>query len=75
MAINLDAIRAKLGDLQKNTGKSEKQENLWKPEGTQVIRIVPYQFNTENPFNELYFHYEFVIAPLFGSIIFISIIN
>ena len=27
MAINLDAIRAKLGDLQKNTGKSEKQEN------------------------------------------------
>ena len=59
MAINLDSIRAKLVDLQKNTGKSEKQENLWKPEGTQVIRIVPYQFNTENPFNELYFHYEF----------------
>lgn len=60
MAINLDAIRAKLGDLQKNTGKGERQDTLWKPEaGTQVIRIVPYQFNKDNPFNELYFHYEF----------------
>ena len=60
MAINLDSIRAKLSDLQKNTGKGEKQDNLWKPEpGTQVIRIVPYQFNKDNPFNELYFHYEF----------------
>jgi len=60
MAINLDAIRAKLGDLQKNTGKGERQDTLWKPEpGTQVVRIVPYQFNKDNPFNELYFHYEF----------------
>lgn len=60
MAINLDAIRAKLGDLQKNTGKGDRQDALWKPEaGTQVIRIVPYQFNKDNPFNELYFHYEF----------------
>ena len=49
MAINLDAIRAKLGDLQKNTGKGERQDTLWKPEpGTQVVRIVPYQFNKDN---------------------------
>lgn len=60
MAINLDSIRAKLSDLQKNTGKGERQDTLWKPEpGTQVIRIVPYQFNKDNPFSELYFHYEF----------------
>lgn len=60
MAINLESIKAKLNDLQKNTGKGERQDTLWKPEaGTQVIRIVPYQFNKDNPFNELYFHYEF----------------
>jgi len=57
MAINLDAIRAKLNSLQTVTSKSN---NLWKPEpGTQVVRIVPYQHNRENPFIELYFHYNF----------------
>jgi hypothetical protein len=56
MAIDLDAIRKKLNNLQNQTGK---QNNLWKPEpGKQTIRIVPYQFNKDNPFQELYFHYN-----------------
>jgi hypothetical protein len=56
MAIDLDAIRRKLNNLQTQTGR---QDNLWKPEpGKQQIRIVPYQYNKENPFQELYFHYD-----------------
>jgi len=56
MAINLDAVRQKLSQLQNVTTK---QNNLWKPEpGAQQIRIVPYQHNRENPFLELYFHYN-----------------
>ena len=56
MAIDLNAIRKKLNNLQTTTGK---QNNLWKPEpGKQTIRIVPYQYNKDNPFQELYFHYN-----------------
>ena len=56
MAINLDAIKAKLNQLQTTNTKTS---NLWKPEpGKQVIRIIPYQHNKDNPFNELYFHYD-----------------
>lgn len=55
MAIDLDAIRKRLNSLQNKTGQ---QNNLWKPEpGKQQVRIVPYQFNKDNPFIELYFHY------------------
>lgn len=57
MAINLDAIKQKLNSLQNVTSKTN---NLWKPEpGTSVVRIIPYQHNRENPFLELYFHYDF----------------
>ena len=56
MAINLDAIKAKLNQLQTTNNRTS---NLWKPEpGKQIIRIVPYQHNKDNPFNELYFHYD-----------------
>ena len=56
MAIDLDAIRKKLNNLQTQTGK---QNNLWKPEpGKQTIRIVPYQYDKDNPFRELFFHYN-----------------
>ena len=66
MAINLDAIKQKLNSLQNVT---QKQNNLWKPEpGAQVVRIVPYQHNRENPFIELYFHYNFggksILSPM-----------
>jgi len=56
MALDLDAIRRKLNNLQNQTGK---QNNLWKPEpGKNQVRIVPYQHNKENPFLEMYFHYD-----------------
>ena len=55
MAIDINAIRGRLNKLQ-NTQK--KSDALWKPEfGKQTVRIVPYKFNPENPFIELYFHY------------------
>jgi hypothetical protein len=42
--------------LQNNTKKSD---HIWKPvNGKSVIRIVPYKFNKDNPFIELYFHYN-----------------
>ena len=51
MAINLDAIKAKLNQLQTSNNRTS---NLWKPEpGKQIIRIVPYQHRKDNPFNEL----------------------
>jgi len=56
MSIDLNAIRNRLKNLQTtNTRKSY----LWKPEpGKTRIRIVPYAFNKENPFIEIYFHYN-----------------
>jgi hypothetical protein len=56
MAIDLNAIRNKLNQLQTQTTR---QNNLWKPEpGKQQIRIVPYQHDKANPFQEMYFHYD-----------------
>jgi len=56
MAIDLNAIKQKLNEL--NTTNS-RRNNLWKPSaGEQIIRIVPYQYDTSNPFRELYFHYD-----------------
>jgi len=56
-AINLDAVRERLAKLT----KSKKNSNLtWKPtDKEQTIRIVPYKFQPDNPFIELYFHYNF----------------
>jgi hypothetical protein len=56
MGINLDAIKNRLNKLQ-NTQK--KTVELWKPApGKHQVRLVPYKFNKENPFIELYFHYN-----------------
>lgn len=55
-AINLDAIKSRLNKLQ-NTQRTTVE--LWKPApGKHTIRLVPYKFNKENPFIELYFHYN-----------------
>jgi hypothetical protein len=57
MAIDLDAIRNRLNNLQ---NKVQKTDNLWKPKpGKQQIRMLPYSFNESNPFIELFFHYDF----------------
>jgi hypothetical protein len=54
--MDLDAIKSKLNQLQSQTSTTE---NFWKPEpGNQVVRIVPYKHNKDNPFIELYFHYN-----------------
>jgi hypothetical protein len=56
MGINLDAIRGRLNTLKNANNRTS---NIWKPEpGEHQIRIVPYVHNTENPFLELYFHYN-----------------
>ena len=56
MAINLDAIRGRLNKLQNTTSK---KIEVWKPTpGKHQIRLVPYKFNKDNPFIELYFHYN-----------------
>ena len=58
MAINLDAIKNRLNNL-KNA--NNRNSNIWKPEpGEHQIRIVPYIHNRENPFIELFFHYNLV---------------
>ena len=52
MAIDLSAIRNKLNGLQNTNNRTS---NLWKPEpGKNQVRIVPYQFNKENPFLDQY---------------------
>jgi hypothetical protein len=56
MALDINAIRGRLNKLQ-NTQK--KTDALWKPTpGKHQVRIVPYKFNKDNPFIELYFHYN-----------------
>jgi len=54
--MDLNAIKKRLNQLQTSNTRTS---NLWKPSpGTQVLRIVPYKHNTDNPFIELYFHYD-----------------
>jgi hypothetical protein len=55
MALDLSALRAKLGEL---TNKTRREDVLWKPTaGENVVRIVPLKGDNSNPFIELYFHY------------------
>jgi len=57
MGINLDAIRGKLNKLQNSS--TSRANDLWKPQpGKHQVRILPYKFNKENPFIELFFHYN-----------------
>jgi hypothetical protein len=54
--INLELMKKRLNSLQ---NKNQQKDLIWKPSpGKQVIRIVPYKFNPENPFIELKFHYN-----------------
>jgi hypothetical protein len=61
MAINLDSIKAKLQQMQQssNSGGNKVSDHVWKPTvGKSQVRIVPYAFDKNNPFQEMYFHYE-----------------
>ena len=54
--MDIDAIKSKLATLQST---SNTKDNFWKPEpGKQVVRVVPYKHNKDNPFIELFFHYN-----------------
>ena len=68
MSLDLTAIKAKLNQLNKT---DEKRNNLWKPEpGKQRIRIVPYVHRKENPFLEMYFHYDIAKRSMLSPITF-----
>jgi hypothetical protein len=57
MPLDISKIKSKLTSLSSTNTKSA---SLWKPApGKQVIRIVPYVHQPDNPFIELYFHYNF----------------
>ena len=54
--MDIDAIKSKLATLQST---SNTKDNFWNPEpGKQVVRVVPYKHNKDNPFIELFFHYN-----------------
>ena len=54
--MDLDKVKRRLNQLQ---ASNQRTSSLWKPQpGTQQIRIVPYKFNRDNPFIELFFHYD-----------------
>ena len=54
--MDINAIKSKLNQLQTTTST---KDNFWKPEpGKTVVRIVPYKHNKDNPFIELFFHYN-----------------
>ena len=53
--MDLSRIKNKLSNLQNTNGH---KSHLWKPSpGKQQIRIVPYKFDKDFPFVELFFHY------------------
>jgi hypothetical protein len=52
-------ISLALKRFQSLSNNTKKSDFIWKPEkGQSVIRIVPYKFNKDNPFIELFFHYN-----------------
>lgn len=56
MSLDLTKIKSRLESLKSTQNKTT---NVWKPNpGKNVIRIVPYAHNPENPFIELLFHYN-----------------
>ena len=54
--MDISVIKNKLNQLQQTNNRTS---SLWKPgPGNTQVRIVPYKFNKDNPFIELYFHYD-----------------
>jgi len=61
--MDLGQIKQKLEALnkaaEKTSGGSKGSSDTWRPSpGENTIRIVPYKFDRDNPFTELYFHYN-----------------
>ena len=56
MALDLSKLKSRLNSLSNTNNKTQL---IWKPKpGKQVVRIVPYKYQTDNPFIELKFHYN-----------------
>ena len=54
-ALDLSKVKSRLESLKTNNTKAK---HMWKPnKGKNVIRIIPYKFQPDNPFVELLFHY------------------
>lgn len=54
--MDIKQIKERLSQLQKTSSNAN---SFWKPSpGRTQIRLVPYKFNKDNPFIELYFHYS-----------------
>ena len=54
--MDINALKKRLNQLQTTNTRTT---NLWKPQpGTTQIRIIPYTHNKDNPFIELFFHYD-----------------
>lgn len=71
MAIDLDAIKQRLQAMQQSNSNSgnNSADHIWKPPvGKSQVRIVPYAFDKNNPFIEMYFHYEIgkrtIVSPI-----------
>ena len=66
--MDLNAIKAKLGELNNNGQTQEKTDYskiFWKPElGKQTVRIVPSAYDPTFPFKELKFHYGIGKYPM-----------
>ena len=69
MSLDLNAIKAKLNQLNKT---DDRRNNLWKPEaGPKTrVRIVPYVHRKDNPFLELYFHYDIAKRSMLSPVSF-----
>ena len=66
MSLDLNAIKAKLNQL---TTTNDRKNNYFRPEpGKQRVRIVPYVHRKENPFLEMYFHYDIAKRSMLSPI-------
>ena len=57
--MDLNEIKARLNQMQtasNNQSKGDGKQLFWKPSvGKQTIRIVPFKYNSSNPFTEMQF--------------------
>ena len=59
--MDLNEIKARLNQMQNASNgqsKGDGKQLFWKPSvGKQTIRVVPFKYNTDNPFTEMQFYY------------------
>lgn len=66
--MDISKVLNKIAELE---DKTLQRNLLWKPvAGTQQVRIVPYKHDKDNPFQELYFHYNLAKKTMISPITF-----